>query len=87
MYQKFKHAEASLQNRMEPIGYSVKIEPISGADLYYSDGLVSSCYGKVILKKNMLEYQIFFPYYCLNLAVSKDVEHEMKVWIAEVQSS
>lgn len=86
MYEKFKNAEASLQNRMESIGYSVKIEPITGTDLYYSDGLVSSCYGKVILKKDTLEYQIFFPYYCFDLTVSKDVEHEMKAWIDKVLS-
>lgn len=85
IYKKFKEAEGSLQARVDLLGYTVKIEPIAALDMFYSDGLVGSCHGKAIVQKKDLskEYQIFFPYYCLNIAVPEDLEREFKKWIEE----
>ena len=86
MYQKFKDAEDSLQTRVKPLGYSVKIEPVGALDLFYSDGLVASCYGKALFTKEntCIEYQIFFPYYCLNMAIPENLQKEFKLWLDEL---
>ena len=83
MYQKFKDAENSLQKRVESLGYTVQVEPIAALDMFYSDGLVGSCYGKAIFIGKKCEYQIFFPYYCFNLTVPEDLQQEFKKWFEE----
>jgi hypothetical protein len=84
MYQKFKDTEESLRKRVTSLGYTVRIEPIAALDLFYSDGLVGSCYGKAIFTKKNTEYQIFFPYYCLNIAVPEDLQIEFKKWLEDI---
>lgn len=89
MYQKFKDAEGRLQQAIEPLGYSVKIEPVAALDLFYSDGLVASCYGKAVFTKKNLhysEYQIFFPYYCLNTALPEELRTKFNKWTEEIMT-
>jgi hypothetical protein len=90
LYQKFKNAESILQSKVEPLGYTVLIEPIAALDMFYSDGLAANYYGKASFTKkdgSFSEYQIFFPYYTFSTIVPDNISSEYKAWIEEVLKS
>ncbi len=83
-FSKYKNAESILQERIAPLGYSVTIEPISGTDIYYSDGSAAHSHGKAVFTDKKSEFCIFFPdYYCF-FSIPPSIKDELSRWLNEV---
>jgi hypothetical protein len=84
-FQKYKDAESVLQERISSLGYKVTIEPITGADMFYSDGSAKYSYGKACFTDNKnFEFNVFFPdYYCF-ISIPSSVKQELQKWVEEL---
>jgi hypothetical protein len=79
-----------LQIAVEPLGFTAALEPISGADLYYSDGLVQGCSCKVVFtsKANpLIQYVFFIPYFCFHSAPPADLKAAFDMWLPSLNIS
>jgi hypothetical protein len=85
-FQKYKDAESALQERVAPLEYKVTIEPISGTDIFYSDGTVALSYGKAsFTNKNQFEFNVFFPdLYCF-FSIPALLKKELEEWLEELK--
>lgn len=82
-FEVYKTGESLLQTRVNPLGFIASVEPIAALDLFYSDGLVSSCHGKVVFTKKehpSTQFVIFFPFYCMNFALPSELKQEFEAW-------
>ena len=85
MFTKYKEAEPLLQQKASSLGYSVLVEPITTLDLYYSDGAAASSHGKIFLKKDKVEYLIFFPdMYCFH-SIPPPLKETIQTWLQEIK--
>lgn len=89
-FQRYKEACPSLQERVTPLGYNAEIQPVAAIDLFYSDGLVQNCHGKVIFSSRTQPYKayvvFFFPFYTLNLALPPELKAEFDAWSKHLET-
>lgn len=82
-FEKYKMAEKHLQGRVEPLGYNAQIEPVATIDLFYSDGLVRDCCGKVVFSSRTQPYKafvVFIPFYTMNVELPAELKAEFDMW-------
>jgi hypothetical protein len=85
-FQKYKDAESDLQERIAQLGYKVTIEPITGADMFYSDGSAQYSYGKASFTDNKnFEFNVFFPDYYCYFAIPSSLKQELQKWVEELK--
>jgi hypothetical protein len=84
LYSKYKEVELLLQQRITPLGYTATVEPITGADLYYSDGSAAQSYGKVVFTSQTSEFVVFFPDMYCYYAVPTPIKEALEAWLKEV---
>lgn len=84
LYSKYKEVESLLQQRISPLGYVAKVEPITGTDLYYSDGAASASYGKVLFTSQTSEFVVFFPDMYCYFAVPNPIKEALTAWLKEI---
>ena len=86
----YKAAEKGIQDRIEPHGYTASIEPISGTDLFYSDGLVQTCVCKLVFtsKQNSnIQYSFFIPSFCFHKEPPAELRRAFEGWMYSLNIS
>ena len=79
-----------LQAAVEPLGFTAALEPISGTDLYYSDGLVQNCVCKVVFtskQDSLHQYNFFIPYFCFHTAPPAELKAAFDAWLPSLNIS
>ena len=84
-FSKYKDAESDLQIRMTPLGYTVQVQPITGTDIYYSDGAAAMSHGKILFKHETSEFVVFFPDMYCSMKISPLLNETIKAWLADIQ--
>ncbi len=85
----FKAAEAELQEAFKPIakeGYIVRVEPVDGLDLFYSDGTAANYTAKIAVQVNsfgLTHSWYFTPAGPVHL-FPRDYDTVFRAWIASV---
>ncbi len=80
----------TLQEAIEPFGYTAALEPISGTDLYYSDGLVQNCVCKVVFtskQNSYIQYRFFIPYFCFHSEPPAELKTAFDDWVSSLNIS
>jgi hypothetical protein len=81
----YKDAEIQLQERVTSLGYTVQIQPITGTDMYYSDGAAAMSHGKILFKHGTSEFVVFFPDMYCYVGVSAPLNEAIKAWLADIK--
>ncbi len=79
-----------LQAAVEPLGFTAALEPISGTDLYYSDGLVQNCVCKVVFtskQDSLNQYNFFIPYFCFASQPPAELKAAFDTWLTSLNIS
>jgi hypothetical protein len=83
MYTDYKNAEETLQVRLRPLGYTVKIEPITGTDLFYSDGALVGYWGKISIQSPQAEWTVYFPDFLCYTSLPSNLSELLQLWKKE----
>lgn len=84
-FSKYKDAEIQLQGLITPLGYTVQIQPITGTDMYYSDGAAAMSHGKILFKNETTEFVVFFPDMYCYFGVSPPLKEAIRAWMEGVK--
>ncbi len=79
-----------LQVAVDPLGYTAALEPISGTDLYYSDGMVQNCVCKVVFtskQDSLHQYNFFIPYFCFHTVPPAELKAAFDTWLTSLNIS
>jgi hypothetical protein len=83
-FSKYKEAEAKLQAAVEPLGYTVGIEPITATDLYYSDGSAAYSHGKAVFQQGTKEFVVFLPDLYCYFGLPATLKEVLTTWLKEL---
>jgi len=84
-YETAKAAEGKLQELFKTTELDVVVDRISGADLYYTDGLASSSIGKLYFtnkKTPMYNYTVYFPMHIGLHPFNAEYRAHVDTWLA-----
>ena len=89
---KQKESETILQTLFQDMNVELSIEPITGMDLYYSDGSVQECIGKLLCKdkKQNRYYTVYLNTNNTILEISKipdDYKKIIQQWLDSLNNS
>ncbi len=84
-FSKYKDAETKLQAAVEPLGYTVIIEPITATDLYYSDGSAAYSHGKAVFQHGTKEFVVFLPDLYCYFGLPPSLKEVLQTWLAQLQ--
>jgi hypothetical protein len=79
-----KQAEIKLQQAIQPLGYTVSIEPIDGTDIYYSDGSAAYSQSKAVFKNTTKEFLVFLPDLYCAFGIPTPIRDALLIWLKEV---
>ncbi len=84
-FPKYKQQEEKLQTLISSFNYTVSLEPITGTDIYYSDGAAAYSHGKAIFTKDKSEFVVFFPDFYCSYALPSSIINALQKWLNEIQ--
>jgi len=81
-----KDAELLLRHLISDLECNVKIEPITGTDMLYTDGMASRSNFKIIFTKEGREvYTAFYPRYS-SASTHAELDEKIKKWVGIVEN-
>ena len=83
-FSKYKEAEAKLQAVIEPLGYTVTLEPITATDLYYSDGSAAFSHGKAVFQEGTKEFVVFLPDLYCYFGIPPALKEVLMIWLKKL---
>jgi hypothetical protein len=85
MYAEYKNAEEKLRTLLRPLGFTAKIEPITGIDFFYSDGALMGYWGKIIVQSSQSEWNVYFPDFLCFTNIPSHVSEILQLWKKDFQ--
>ncbi len=83
-FSKYKDAETKLQAAVEPLGYTVTLEPITATDLYYSDGSAAYSHGKAVFQQGTKEFAVFLPDLYCYFGIPPALKDRLTIWMKQL---
>jgi hypothetical protein len=81
-----KEGESLLRHLISDMDCTAFIEPISGADMFYTDGMASRSNFKIIFKKDSKEiYKVFYPQYYSQGASNIEFDKKINEWVEFIE--